>query len=480
MQAAFVPKCATLGGEMADALRMRLEAAEGLLREVRGSAAHARVSRAQSDLVMNLLSSTTLVADDLGSTAELIGRCSWASPQEKQGLLAALGHAVQVVRVATRAKQQNFELLGCYLLVSQWELLLNADVEYNVKLRALADHALQLGLRNPSETSVARITALLMLCVEGSARARCLAPAYLRDVFLHVKGMLKPRTAPAPLEAVPELMADVAEFQAKHPRTFAAVFAAGGPATCKLQYSEILAVSQGIQMRDRKGASSSGTSANSSLQGNPLQHAMKDAIAQLVQNMLAGGSMQVGNGATIQLTGGTPRRLRPALEAAANFCNGPGDAIEHEPPREALPQRPTLQPAIPSHPQGAPQLGSQADVLPSKGEPEASEGAPPKRAKKTVEDATASILLAMGKKSEAKAAGKLLKKPAAATQASDTFSQKPPCFSVEHSRSQVLYRTGLAGAGQSKTIRFHDEASMEKAISQAKKMVAEESRKRGC
>ena len=100
-------------------------------------------------------------------------------------------------------------------------------------------------------------------------------------------------------------------------------------------------------------------------------------------------------------------------------------------------------------------------------------------AKKSVEEATSLVLSAMASKSEAKVATAVKKRPAA-TPPNDVNSRnsRKPHFSVEHSRSQVMFRTGLAGQGQSTAFKYHDAASKALAIKKAKVIVEKESANR--
>ena len=54
-----------------------------------------------------------------------------------------------------------------------------------------------------------------------------------------------------------------------------------------------------------------------------------------------------------------------------------------------------------------------------------------------------------------------------------------PTFSVERSRSQVLFRTGLRGAGQSTRLPFANDKEEAQAIKKAKSMVSAEKVRRG-
>ena len=56
---------------------------------------------------------------------------------------------------------------------------------------------------------------------------------------------------------------------------------------------------------------------------------------------------------------------------------------------------------------------------------------------------------------------------------------KRPSYSIEHSRSQVLYRSGMSGKGQSKGLKYHNDASKRKATDMAQKLVSAECKRRG-
>ncbi len=55
---------------------------------------------------------------------------------------------------------------------------------------------------------------------------------------------------------------------------------------------------------------------------------------------------------------------------------------------------------------------------------------------------------------------------------------KPPSFGVEASRSQVMFRAGLQGKGQTNALKFCNEASKKQAIAEAEVLVAAERRRR--
>ena len=91
-----------------------------------------------------------------------------------------------------------------------------------------------------------------------------------------------------------------------------------------------------------------------------------------------------------------------------------------------------------------------------------------------MEDATSFILATMAEQAAKKPKAEAMKKrPAgaatklAAATTCAGIGEKAPCFSDETTRSQILYRSGLKGAGQSKTFKYCNAKSKAEAIAKA-------------
>ena len=84
-----------------------------------------------------------------------------------------------------------------------------------------------------------------------------------------------------------------------------------------------------------------------------------------------------------------------------------------------------------------------------------------------MEDVTVCIKHAMEKRRKDKVPEATFKRPASGRQP----AAKKPSFSVEGTRSRVLVRTGLTGAGQNTALKYTDERSKKAAIAKAKLMV---------
>jgi hypothetical protein len=118
--------------------------------------------------------------------------------------------------------------------------------------------------------------------------------------------------------------------------------------------------------------------------------------------------------------------------------------------------------------------------------------------KKSVDDAAAAIMDAMGKRNDSREERKIaMKRPASAQTAEKppaataTAMKRPaaaatgkpdksssPLFSVEASRSQVLYRSGLPGKGQTKVFKYSNEKEKKRALASAEALVVAEKRRR--
>ena len=112
------------------------------------------------------------------------------------------------------------------------------------------------------------------------------------------------------------------------------------------------------------------------------------------------------------------------------------------------------------------------------------EKCPMKRPAKSVEEATSEILQAMGARGSRKDKSHSRKdksnKCVKSIKTDRIVKQEPnPSWSNERSRSQVLFRTGLKGPGQSSTIKYSNKATEVKAIKEAKRKVDAEMIRRG-
>jgi hypothetical protein len=472
-----------MGMTAADLLQ-RLRACETVLADCEVGL-HGLLSKGQSEVVLAMMSQTTISSDDVGTVTEQILKCRWADPAEKTALLKNVGSMTRSVR--PRAKLQDFESLAMFIPEHMWAVLQDATVDYHGKAAALCDFALALQLRHPTEPTIACMVALLLLVTEGSMKARTMSPAYHHDLFVSLKDMLKKRCKKLgsdPVAVVEQLGADPALFMAQHPDLAAAVYARGGPAPPKVAMHEITMICNSINMR--KGGRPTktlnpfaGTGASSS---DPFQAMMQQFMMQSMGTMLgrpAAGSRLLPGGAQLQIFGAA------ALPDAARL------------PPTALQITDTVQPSLASLPPPLEQVATQLPLGPV-GAALLLEPVAVAKQNRSVDEAAAAIMNAMGKRADVREVRKnemknQMKRPAAAMtgkletppltvkpekQPVTGKLEKPPLFSVEASRSQVLYRSGLSGKGQTKVFKYGNEKEKKRALASAEALVVAEKHRR--
>jgi hypothetical protein len=476
-------------GMTADDLLQRLRACEAVLSDC-DVGTHSLLSQGQSDVVLGMMSLCTISPNDIGPVTEAILKCRWAEPSHKTALLKMVGSLTHMAR--PRAKLQDFESLAMFIPEQMWADLLNHEIDYHSKAALLCDHAVALQLRHPTEPTVGCMIALLLLCTEGPVKARSTSPAFQHDLCVSLKEMLKKRMKTAPVKTIAKLGSDPALFMVQHPDIFAAVFATGAPVRPKVTMAEITVISNSINLRNRKGGRektmnpfATSSSSSSSSGGDPFQAMMQQFIMQSMGAMLnrpAAGSMLLPGGAQLQLFGGGAAPLPAAVQIPVQ----PRLALAAEMPLELAAPPVTAIAAAPL----APPLDAAA--LP----------------KRSVDDAAAAIMDAMGKRADTReekriamkrpAAAETAEKPLAAAEtakkppaAAATAMKRPaaaatgkpdksssPLFSVEASRSQVLYRSGLLGKGQTKVFKYSNEKEKKRALASAEALVVAEKRRR--
>ena len=236
-----------------------------------------------------------------------------------------------------------------------------------------------------------------------------------------------------------------------------------------------------MKMRDRSSGASSSLSMSSAVP-NDMQLMFQHMMTSTMRSMLGGMRQddvpltffKPGRGVKGLTAGETAGHspMTPHHDAVA-VALSPSPAAWHDHPQNSsgtsLPAMPTASPLAASTPSIATTPAAPKPTSPV--------------VKKSVDEAAAAILAAMGKK-KSTGAKDILKRPAAAMVGGSLdddghASGRPPIFSIEASRSQVLFRTGLAGKNQSKVFKYTNAASKAKAIAEAQKMVKAEQLRRG-
>jgi len=464
----------------------RMDCVAKLLRGAERSPDYVVQSQAQSACLAALAGKTNLSGPDRIALAGRAGQISWATAEDRSLVLEALSAAFPERH---RSQMQDFEAVLNYLPTKLWSTL-KGDGDLLVKVRALLDHCVALGLRHPTEPTMATLTSLLLVCHEGVEAGRSLQPGYLRDALLRVKGAFKQRVRDvAALEVFTQLPPDVAEFQRDCPRLFSRAFAEGPPLPCQAHIVDVTLVRSGIAMRRSK--------AGSSLVLAPPQHAATQPAAMMQtfmqqmaqmffqQNPVA-PAMRLGNGAALRLVS----EAMPARAPAAPLELLAPPALLAPPP--LTPASPALAPETTEAPSDEARVQT-LDVTPV---------STPKR-KLSVDDAARAVMGALAAKAGKRAAAET---SAGATSAekkaksaspghksakgaeaksghktakvvekhTEKKSEKKPSWSNEKSRSQIMFRTGRCGPGQTAALKYSDKKTEAAAIKKAKDMVAAE------
>lgn len=504
-----------------ESLLARLSVAKQLLEGLRGKAGYHEASKAQCGCLLALLQEAELGHEDALALATCLGEVPWAAELERRVLVAELcnkQHARQ-----RHKKQQNFEALGSYFTAPHWQGLMSRELSFTWKVQTVVDQGGALGLRRPTEPTYAFMASLVLLCCEGPEKARCCSQWHLRDVYLHLKGVVKQRCRGEVLEDIVDLPASVADAQAKFPKTFRAAFATSPPVPCQVPYNDIVALRSRICMRQRRHASD--TLAVPVREQQQQQQQLMQAF-QSFANMMGMYRPPEAQQPDIKLkmvnTKAPNTTLQPIRSAAESFAY---QQLSMDCAPAGSQTRELVGPTIEHGSLACAGEEQSVDERQSVGEKRAAHEKKPVDEKQSVDDATKTILAAMAAKEKKSKKGKGDKennnfdngcldqgakgKKGKGAKDNDDFDQGcldkgdkdkkgkgakdkkakvvkdskgkvgAPSWSNERSRCQILYRTGLPGAGQSKPLPYTSKKSEQDAIAQAKHMVQRERKRRG-
>jgi hypothetical protein len=279
--------------------------------------------------------------------------------------------------------------------------------------------------------------------------------------------MIKRRAKSDAPATVPKLT-HPADLQAIAPAIFNGVFSKSLPVPSRMPQMELALAAASVPMRDRGGMGQRSVVPLHGNVQNPMQGMMQAFSQQIMQMIMSGGvgrSMQHAPLPGLKLfTQQLSPSPSPQLVDAVQQCTSSGSSSQRSSSAHRVPEveEQDLRSIVPKPP--VPAVGDK-----------------PAARKCSVDDAAANLLAAMEIKKQVK------KRPAAAmaeTNEGDGDGDipddaKPPFITIEHSRSQVLYRSGIRGSGQSKVFKFSCEATKAAAIRDAEAMVAREKRRRG-
>ena len=504
----------------------RMVAATSLLQNLVGSGSFDQVSSVQGAVIEQMIMERSL---SLGELAEL-------STTARESAFAANDKATIMKAISAKAgscnggsaktdekKKQDFTNIPHVLPQTVWDALASHDDGPS----ALFEHALVLGLREANEFTYAMMAILIMFCAEGQENALRMTHAAKLAQVNAVRGWFKRMAsrAPAPVENIKSLPASASALLNKYPRTYAAAFPDGSPpVVCKIDPLVLEMLRGSTRCRNTLKLMQSNRAVATGMQGmqgigmqgmqgmqGMLCPMIGDQPQQQVMSMIGVALREIVNG--LQGQARTPQKPDDSADVPLQF---PG-------PRQPDALSPQLGSPVDGTQRRAESVGADASAVARESGDGLRDGgatinaASTRTRRKSVAEASAAIAEAYSKikdkraeaakekKAAEKEARKLAKeaekeaKKAAAkpapmkamkavkamkaataevqTSATDAVA---PSYSHEASRHQFMARTGVRGAGNSH--RFSYEAgskrSMDAALGQARKYVADECKRR--
>ena len=134
--------------------------------EAAGQPHYEHMSQIQATAISDMCSAdSSLDSDSKRTLAEAVVTVRWAKPEHAELVLCELAapDAKGAKRARLRRHNQDFRFLYHYFSEDMWEGLLAPDASSDVKLQAILQHALRLGLRLPTEPSSKMMCSLWLL-----------------------------------------------------------------------------------------------------------------------------------------------------------------------------------------------------------------------------------------------------------------------------------------------------------------------------
>lgn len=390
---------------MEEVLR-QLSASATLLSTLAGRPSVTKVSRTERLRLQALLVRARLTQAELAEASAAVKRSGF-NAEDEVALLdcvadLAVGEEQEPLRrthaVGHRTMLQNFETLHKFVPASVWGAVADGD------MKGFVAYLVQLGLRNPAEPT-SKVAALVFLLGNEGYEKAALHDSDARLSTIRIfKQMLRSQTkfALPPLEFVAVLPELPQALQRSHKLLYESL--PEPPGACPFTDMQLEALKASTRMRSLR-------------RGIPAQIVATHSEQPLAQMMAFGHAM-------LQQMSSMSHAIATLQRAGQPYqvdCKGPLDAAAH---RLALapPATPTTQARVAD--EASPDDLRSPRVLPTVGEMPSNERAgnpreapaePPRKQRKTVEEATQEILSALDAKQDLAHHGELLPKPKRAT-----------------------------------------------------------------
>ena len=203
----------------------RVAAATRLLASLQGTPSCEAASAGQRDHLIAALGVMTYTADDAATMVDAVRQAGFCALDAAQ-IFAAIQQHVEGARGPSRCALQNYSAIHLDGSAAFWMEISQHKPTALAKLTRLAHN---LGMRNPVETTVQRLAAILLMTTEDFERARCKDPLSLYEAVCGVKRALKALPRDTPTARLVELPSDPSCFQAAHPLMCTAVYSDASP-----------------------------------------------------------------------------------------------------------------------------------------------------------------------------------------------------------------------------------------------------------
>lgn len=449
--------------KMADVLMKHIFAVKEFLTAVSLAAGFADAVAVQEKVLAERISATALTIETATGVIKALDGLPQSSVQKlTAAVMGRVGSPeVSAASSGNRSVQQDWIHFESYLTEELWGHLKDSRFSQSARLELMLNFAINTGLRNPSEPTFQRLTALYLCVIEKPETASSMEPATRLSTMRSLKACFKrvqaPLAASLPQSPPPlKLPASPSELQVKFPTWWAHAYANEAvpisSQVASLQLSQMAAV---IPMRESRSDIRSSNSAPAPLQLNfQSQQPQQCNMLQVMQQMLAMCSKPAAPESQPRSVVRVLSRLQSRL--AIEGLEEEGAAGPTAPPAADMQQQPALLVQVPAL-QGEAQDDTEA----------AQE--PPAKKRLSIEDSTKAMLQAIENKSEpqkekakakskakakAKAEAKQTVNNTANKQVKKTAAKTAPTISWERTRMQIMCRTGFGGAGSSNAIKF--------------------------
>ena len=465
----------------------RLQAVKAFLDSVNGTSGFGDTCRMQAEHVQSMLNAMVVQPENVAGVTAMLRDMPWPET-DTQASLAALNEACAR---SARVKLQNYLSLQSYFTEAQWATMLGNDHSHSAKLEVLLTHLAALGLRNPDERTMQFVTAMYLQVTEGAAADR-MAGSAMHASLQHVKNNFKRLRLPA-AQGPQKLPTNPAQFMLEFPALAHVAFAGELPVIeGKYPAGRLTAIAMRIPMRRRDARvpvyefcgggefGGGGGSGQLTQAAAAMMQQMQQLQSMTLQMLSRGGTSDwspspLAAGVMAGLVAPPPMRALPCDRSSSS---GSFASPSHAPEEPNAEEELSGGNSEPLAPESQPPLPPPLDC-------EASSSTPKKM---SVDDATQHILKAIANKSAAKST--VCKKPAAceAVIVDEPSEEEPmmkrpagkgkPHYGIEHTRKQVMCRTGRGGPGSSFAIPYGTEG-LEAAKKKAEKWLAKELKAQG-